>query len=99
MKDAVKSVVFDLSEIRSVSRIEELTAKIIEVGCSLENVVCSGGLDDIDDLRRWSLRGSSERKNKVNKAVELRGVSDVDSYILAAKSKGRGALGIDSAAQ
>lgn len=53
----------------------------------------------MEELKRWSSGNNSQRKGKLNRQVEIKDVSDVDGYILAARSRGRGAFGIDTSAQ
>jgi hypothetical protein len=69
------------------------------MGCSLNSVICSGGKGEMSDLKRWSLQNFHQRNRKVAKLVEIKDVSDVGNYILAARSKGKGPVGIDATAQ
>lgn len=53
----------------------------------------------MEELKRWSLLNLQQRSQKILKQIEVRDVSDADNYILAARSRGRGAAGIHEAAQ
>jgi hypothetical protein len=53
----------------------------------------------MDELKSWSLLNLQQRNKKLLKQIEVRDVSDADNFILAARSRGRGAAGIHEAAQ
>lgn len=58
LKDVIKNVIFDWSEIRSSSRVDMLTKNILRLGCNLQKVICSGKQSESSELKRWSLQQS-----------------------------------------
>lgn len=42
LKDVIKNVIFDWTEIRFSSGIDMLTNRIISLGCKIQKVICSG---------------------------------------------------------
>lgn len=42
LKDVIKNVIFDWTEIRSSSRVDMLTRHILDLGCKIQKVICSG---------------------------------------------------------
>lgn len=53
----------------------------------------------MEELKRWSLLNLQQRNHKIMKQIQVRDVSDVENYILAARSRGRGPIGIHEAAK
>ncbi len=70
------------------------------MGCKLDRVICSTTSSQYNEAKSWSAHTQSNIDGRqLAKLVEVKDVSDVGNYILAAKSRGRGLMGIDPLAQ
>lgn len=82
----VRGLTFEWSDNASGKRIDAVATAILQKAHQIEQIVCSGTLSNLEELRKWERQPLTSRGRNIAKLVEVTDFSDVDSFILATRN-------------